>query len=299
MGETSDGSSIAAQSAQSDQTHQPRKGFWSRLLGRESSDNLSYDDRVAQVAAVAGTQALLSNVRKMHDTRVEDVMVPIADIVAVSDTATKKDIVASFRDSTYSRLPVYKDTLDNPIGLIHLKDFALEHGFGTKKAFDLAAILRPLIYAPPSMPLRALLQKMQSDRIHMALVIDEHGGVDGLATIEDLIEEIVGEIADEHDAEEDQFWVQENDGVYLAFARASLEDFEKSAGVDLLPDDLDEEVNTLGGLVFILSGRVPARGECIKDGNGHEFEVVDADARSIKRLRIRLNRGETQNEAAE
>ena len=299
MGDTSDGSSSAAQSAQSDQTHQPRKGFWNRLLGRETSDNLSYEDRVAHVAAVAGTQALLSNVRKMHDTRVEDVMVPIADIVAVPDTATLKEVVTAFRESTYSRLPVFQDTLDNPIGLVHLKDIALEHGFGTKKAFDLAALLRPLIYAPPSMPLRSLLQKMQSDRIHMALVIDEHGGVDGLATIEDLIEEIVGEIADEHDAEEDQPWMQEADGVYLAQARAPLDEFEQTAGVDLLPDDLDEEVDTLGGLVFMLSGRVPARGECIKDAHGHEFEVVDADARSIKRLRIRLNQGETLNEAAE
>lgn len=299
MGDTSDGSSRAAHSAQSDQTPQPRKGFWNRLLGRESSDNLSHEDRVAQVAAVAGTQALLSNVRKMHDTRVEDVMVPIADIVAVPDTATLKEIVTAFRESTYSRLPVYQDTLDNPIGLVHLKDIALGHGFGTKKAFDLAAIMRPLIYAPPSMPLRSLLQKMQSDRIHMALVIDEHGGVDGLATIEDLIEEIVGEIADEHDAEEDQFWMLEDDGVYLAQARAPLEEFEATAGVDLLPDDLDEDVDTLGGLVFMLSGRVPARGECIKDANGHEFEVVDADARSIKRLRVRLNQTKGLNEAAE
>ena len=299
MDDISDGSSRAAQSAQSDQTNQPRKGFWNKLLGRTLSDNLSHEDRVAHVAAVAGTQALLSNVRRMHDSRVEDIMVPIADIVAVPDTATLKEIVAAFRESTYSRLPVFQDTLDNPIGLVHLKDIALEHGFGVKKTFDLAAILRPLIYAPPSMPLRALLQKMQNDRRHMALVIDEHGGVDGLVTIEDLIEEIVGEIADEHDAEEDQLWVQENDGVYLAQSRAPLEEFEQAAGVDLLPDDLDEEVDTLGGLVFMLSGRVPARGECIKDASGHEYEVVDADARSIKRLRIRLNQGEPQTEAAE
>ncbi len=297
MSDSSDGSSSAAQSAQPTEADEPRPGFWERVFGRTPDPESSNAEAVARVAAVAGTQTLLSNVRKMHDQRVEDIAIPIADIVAVPDTASLKDIVATFRESTYSRLPVYSETLDNPIGLVHMKDVALEHGFGSKKPFDLKTILRPLIYAPPSMPLRALLQKMQNDRIHMALVIDEHGGVDGLVTIEDLIEEIVGEIADEHDAEEDQLWIQESPGVFLAQARAPLQEFEQVAGIDLLPDDLDEDVDTLGGLVFMLSGRVPARGECLKDSAGHEFEVVDADARSIKRLRVRLNG--TAQEAAE
>ncbi len=296
MTDSSDGSSSAAQSAQPNEANEPRQGFWDKIFGRTPDPEVSNAEAVARVAAVAGTQTLLSNVRKMHDKRVEDVAIPIADIVAVPDTASLSEIVETFRESTYSRLPVYSETLDNPVGLVHLKDIALEHGFGAEKVFDLQAIMRPLIYAPPSMPLRSLLQKMQSDRIHMALVIDEHGGVDGLVTIEDLIEEIVGEIADEHDAEEDQPWLMESPGVYLAQARASLEEFEQVAGVDLLPDDLDEDVDTLGGLVFMLSGRVPARGECLKDSAGHEFEVVDADARSIKRLRVRLN-GATQKAA--
>ncbi len=282
MGDTTDGSSIAAHSALSDQNE---PNFWDRIFGRKPTE-------IHEAASeVAETNALLLNVRNMHDKRVEDVSVPIADIVALPDDASLDDVVAAFKTSTFTRLPIYRETLDNPLGLLHLKDFALEHGFGKQRTFDLAAVMRPLIYVPPSMPLGALLQKMQNDRIHMALVIDEHGGVDGLVTIEDLIEEIVGEIADEHDEEETQLWIEEAPSVYLAQARAPLDEFEEAAGVDLLPDDLDEDVDTLGGLVFMLSGRVPARGECIRDGHGHEYEVVDADARSIKRLRVRLNAG--------
>ncbi len=289
MGDKSEGSSSAAQSAQPQEAIEPKQGFWNKVFGRKPASKLSNDEENAQVAAVVGTQTLLSNVRKMHDKRVDDVAIPIADIVAIADDAKLDEIVELFRQSGYSRIPVYHDTLDNPVGLVHLKDLALQHGFGSKAKFDLSTVMRPLIYAPPSMPLRSLLQKMQSDRLHMALVIDEHGGVDGLVTIEDLIEEIVGEIADEHDVEEDKLWASDGPGVYLAHARAPLDAFEEMAGVDLLPDDLDEDVDTLGGLVFMLSGRVPARGECIKDKNSNEFEVVEADARSIKRLRVRLN----------
>jgi magnesium and cobalt transporter len=138
------------------------------------------------------------------------------------------------------------------------------------------------------MPIGALLQKMQAARIHMALVIDEYGGVDGLVTIEDLIEEIVGEIDDEHDEAVGQLWTREAPGVYLAQGRVELEDFEQAIGVRLAEGELAEEVDTLGGLVFRLSGRVPARGELVEHPLGHAFEVLDADARKIKRLRVRL-----------
>lgn len=144
------------------------------------------------------------------------------------------------------------------------------------------------------MPLSVLLQKMQNDRTHMALVIDEYGGVDGLVTIEDMIEQVIGDISDEHDTAEDGHWTQEKPGVYLALSKADLEEFEAEIGIDLSEPLEDEEADTLGGLVFVLAGRVPARGEVIPHPAGVEFEVVDADPRRIKRLRVRLPGATTQ-----
>jgi magnesium and cobalt transporter len=227
------------------------------------------------------------NLRRM---RVEDVMIPKAEIVAVPVEISKDDLVEVFRDNGLSRLPVFDGTLDAPIGLVHLKDVALTHGFNGQNArYDLKTLLRPLLFAPPSMPIGVLLQKMQSDRTHMALVIDEYGGVDGLVTIEDLIEQVIGEIEDEHDLAEGTLWVKEQPGCFLAEARTPLEDFEAEAGVYLRGiDEDDEEVDTLGGLVFLIAGHVPARGEVILHPAGPEFEIVDADPRRIKRLRVRL-----------
>lgn len=179
--------------------------------------------------------------------------------------------------------------MDTPIGLVHLKDLALTYGFnGGGKQIDLHPMLRPLLFAPPSMPIGVMLQKMQTDRIHMALVIDEYGGVDGLVTLEDLIEQVLGEIEDEHDVEEDKLWSEEAPGCWLARARTPLDEFEKAVGIDLTDGLDDEEIDTLGGLVFILTGRVPARGEVVRHPAGTEFEIVDADPRRIKRLRVRL-----------
>ena len=229
----------------------------------------------------------------LHRLRVEDVMTPSAEIVAVPVDISRDDLVAVFRESGLSRLPVYEGTLDTPIGLVHLKDFALTHGFdnGTRKgaAFDLKTLLRPLLFAPPSMRIGVLLQKMQAERIHMALVIDEYGGVDGLVTLEDLVEQVVGEIEDEHDTAEGPFWRAEAPGCYIAEARAPLDEFEAETGIGLrgmVPED--DEVDTLGGLVFLLAGRVPVRGEVIEHPSGVEFEVVEADARRVKRLRVRV-----------
>lgn len=222
--------------------------------------------------------------------RVEEVMLPRAEIVAVPVTTRKEEVIEIFRESGLTRLPVYKETLDTPLGMVHLKDLALQHGFnGGGGRFSLRTMLRPLLYAPPSMPLGVLLQKMQSERMHMALVIDEYGGVDGLVTIEDLIEQVVGEIEDEHDAEEDAHWVLEAPGCYSAAARAPLDEFEAEIGQKLVSVEDEEEVDTLGGLVFMLAGRVPARGEVIHHPDGPDFEVVDADPRKIKRLRVRLS----------
>lgn len=306
MGDTTDGSQEAARSAQAevssqDDTHISFLDWALRRRGR-APVNEPRPATDLDRASAAGARQMLVNLRKMGGLRVENVAIPRADIVAVADDISLTDLMDVFRESGYSRIPVFAETLDNPMGLIHLKDVALEYGFsGDKRKFDLKPLMRPLLYAPPSMPIGALLQKMQGERRHMALVIDEYGGVDGLITMEDLVEQIVGEIADEHDvdADEDQDWTAEDDGTYRASARADLRDFEAVAGVDLLPDDLDEDVDTLGGLVFMLAGRVPIRGEVVRHPAGHEFEVLDADARRLTRVRVRLSKTGKARRAAE
>lgn len=300
MGDNSEGSSGAARGAQADEAS---IGLLDWMFGRKKPVASLQGDvgSAADISAASeGAHDMLINVRNMRDVRIEDVAVPRADITAIPDTSTLKEIVAAFRDFSFSRLPVYTETLDNPCGFIHLKDLALGYGFDAqKRAFDLGKLLRPLLFAPPSMPMGVLLQKMQSERIHMALVIDEYGGVDGLVTIEDLVEQIVGEIADEHDPDEGQLWLEEAAGVYLCDSRAELKDFERDAGVDLLSDAHDEEVDTLGGLVLMLAGRVPVRGEVVLHPQGHEFEVVEADPRLLKRVRVRLAKAVPLENAAE
>ena len=285
MGDTLDGSSNAAQRAQA--LAPPKKSFWQRLFGPAET--------TLEVAPVTTETSIMPlGLSQLQSRRIDDISVPKADIVAIPEESTLKEVVEAFASSTLTRLPVYRETLDEPLGMIHLKDLSLRHGFGKGKSFNMAEILRPLIFAPPSMPLSVLLQKMQSERTHMALVIDEYGGVDGLVTIEDLLEQIVGEIVDEHDEEEVDLWVEEAPGIYLAHARASLKDIEEVAGVDLLPDDLDEDIDTLGGIVVMLAGRVPVQGEVICDAQGNEFEVIEADPRRIKRLRVNF----AKNQAA-
>jgi magnesium and cobalt transporter len=231
--------------------------------------------------------------------QIADVAIPKGEIAAVSVDTDLPDLVATFRDSGFTRLPVFEGTLDTPLGMVHLKDVALDYGFDCDdRNFDMHALVRPLIYAPPSMPIGILLQKMQSERMHMALVIDEYGGTDGLVTIEDLIEQVIGEIEDEHDVDEDQPWTLERPGVYVALARAPLDEFEDEVGIDLSIPDSDDLADTLGGVVFLLTGRVPARGEIVKHPAGVEIEVVDADPRRIKRLRIQVPQEPPTGDAA-
>lgn len=302
MGETHDGHPATGQHASDDgdPDSPARSNFFARLFRRDSGEGEPERD-ADTLAAGTASDALLVNLRNLRLMRVDDVSVPRAEIVAVSDEASIETLVAAFQSSTLSRLPVYSDTLDQPRGLVHLKDLALKYGFGAhSEPFDLDGLLRPLLYAPPSMPIGVLLQKMQAAHIHMALVIDEYGGVDGLVTIEDLLEQIVGDIADEHDEAESQAWSREPDGAILAQARVDLDEFEAEIGVRLATPELAEEVDTLGGLVVRLAGRVPARGEVVPHPDGHEFEILDGDARKIKRLRIRLKRDdEDHTEAAE
>lgn len=296
MGDTDD-SSDAARGAPADQTQPspdiaddsptPQGGFFSRVIGALSpSDTDSDSEFTAAPVDRLGARGM-ANLRRM---RVDDVCVPKADITAVSLSTDMDELVAVFKDSGLTRLPVYDGTLDTPVGMAHLKDLALQYGFnGKPKNFDLQKLIRPLLFVPPSMGIGVLLTKMQAERRHMALVIDEYGGVDGLVTIEDLIEQVIGEIEDEHDVDEGTYWSQEKPGTYLALAKTPLEDFEAEIGHSLTDhDDVDEEeIDTLGGLVVMLSGRVPARGEVVLHPDGPEFEVIDADPRRIKRLRVR------------
>ncbi|MEM9797938.1 MAG: hemolysin family protein [Pseudomonadota bacterium] len=281
-----DGSSSAAHGAQSDiisEDDRSRPGFLSRVFG-----GLMPDGAANGAEASAQNAAAMPGLLNLRLKRLDDVLIPRAEVVAVPQDISLPDLVARFRESGMTRIPVFETTLDEPLGMIHLKDLALNHGFNgdREKPFALRPLLRPLIYAPPSMPIGVLLQKMQTQRTHMALVIDEYGGVDGLVTLEDLIEQVIGEIEDEHDQEEGKFWRQEKSGCYLALARTPLEDFEAEIGMKLTEDGDEEEIDTLGGLVFMLAGRVPARGEVICHPSGAEIEVVDADPRRIKRLRL-------------
>ena len=256
-----------------------QSGFFKRLLsgldsnkGQASQNESSLTDE---------------GISKLKTLRVEDVAIPRADIVSVSSELNSDVLIKEFRESGYSRLPVFEDTLDNPIGMVHLKDLALKYIFDDKsEAFNFVELVRPVLFVPPSMPLDVLLQKMQTERTHMALVVDEYGGVDGLATIEDLVEQLVGNISDEHDTDDDATWVEVNPGVYICQSRASLEELEKVLGVDLASDTDDDEIDTLGGLVFMMTGRVPVRGEVISHPSGYDFEVIEADPRKIKKLRV-------------
>lgn len=292
MSSNPDPSSAAARGALLDDEDSPaqRPGFFARIFGADALGPDPERDPSNGTAPPPHTLGpRLPGILNLRQMRVEDVAIPRAEITSVASDTDLPDLVQVFRDSGLTRLPVYDGTLDEPIGLVHLKDIALQHGFnGGGKDFILSESLRPVLYVPPSMPIGVLLTKMQADRIHMALVIDEYGGVDGLLTIEDLIEQVIGEIEDEHDIEEAQPWVREEDGAFLALARAPLDEFESEIGVDLVDEEEEEEVDSLGGLVFLLTGRVPARGEVVPHPSGVEFEVIDADPRRIKRLRVRL-----------
>lgn len=264
-----------------------------RLLGRilKSLVPLAPDDDSGPDSMMeAATSAEAPSILNLRRKTVDDVALTRADIVAVPVTVGLQELVEVFRDHGYSRLPVHRGNLDEPLGLIHLKDLALKHGFAPKSAprFALRPLLRPLLYVPGSMPIGALLQQMQQKRIHMALLIDEYGGVDGLVTIEDLIEQVIGQIDDEHDESDEDLWVQEGPGQWLVLARAPIERVEAEVGLKLTGGVYEEEIDTLGGLIFMLAGRVPCAGEVIADESGAEFEIVEAGPRRIKRVRLRI-----------
>ena len=228
---------------------------------------------------------MLMNILNLSELQVDDVMVPRADIIAVEEGSCLDDILSVIRKELHSRTPVYRETLDDVVGMVHVKDLLVRASNG--RAFNLERVMRRTLFVPPSMPARELLLKMRKSRIHMAIVVDEYGGTDGLVTIEDLVEEIVGEIEDEHDTAEAPLLVEGPDNTLEADARAPIEQLEEILGQALLEPDREEDVDTLGGLVVALVGRVPGVGERAQHPSGTEFEVLDADARRIKRLRIR------------
>ncbi|MBS0469964.1 MAG: HlyC/CorC family transporter [Proteobacteria bacterium] len=239
----------------------------------------------------APERQMMTNLLRFGELRVSDVMIPRAEIVAVEESTSLPEFVALFRDMQHSRLPIYHETLDDPLGFVHIKDvigFAETQTDGSFRWKDgsIAQFKRDILFAPPSMPLLDLLLKMQTAHIHLALVIDEYGGTDGLVSIEDIIEMIVGDIADEHDEDLQQIR-KIDDGLYVADARVELEDFRNQTGIALAPEDADQEVDSLGGLVVSLLGRVPQRGEIVTHPSGYEFEVLEADPRRVKRLKIR------------
>jgi CBS domain containing-hemolysin-like protein len=264
---------------------------------------------------------MLKNILSLRETRIERVMVPRADIVAVQQDISLGELVKIFESATHSRLVVYNDTLDDPSGMIHIRDlvaFMAAHATvetsGDREPTDAQAenapepseldlvnidlamplvaakIIRETLYAPPSMPALDLLAKMQATRIHLALVIDEYGGTDGLVSIEDLVELIVGDIADEHDEEEGQTVIRQADGSFIANGRASLEDVRSAIGEQFDVGEDAEEVDTIGGYLVTKAGHVPVRGELVPGPGPFEAEVLDADPRRVKRVRIYLRK---------
>jgi CBS domain containing-hemolysin-like protein len=243
-----------------------------------------------QVQANGGVD-IVDQAEVFKTLRVQDVMTPRADVMAIDISTAFDEVVRRFVEVEHSRMPVYRDSLDDPVGVINIKDvfklLATEGGAPAASDPVLHRLRREVLYVPASMRAADLLVRMQSSRIHMALVIDEFGGTDGLVTLEDLVEAVVGDIADEYDEAEPANITERPGGVFEADARASLEELEAALGEPMAPEDLEEEIDTVGGLVATLAGRVPQRGEVISHPLGFEFEVTDADPRRIKRVRIR------------
>ncbi|MFA5121175.1 hemolysin family protein [Zavarzinia sp.] len=253
---------------------------------RESLEDIieEHEDAADDDGPDQGEREMIRNLLEFGEMTVDDVMVPRADIHSVPETIGLDKLIELFLDSAHSRLVVYRDSLDDVIGMVHVRDVL--RFWNSREKFSVAAILRPVLFVPPSLSLRDVLERIQAERSHLAIVVDEYGGTDGLVTMEDLVEEIVGDIEDEHDIHEEPMFSIGPDGVLDADGRAPLDEVEAALGLHFVPDDLEEEVDTVGGLVVSLAGRVPEAGERIGLSPGLEFEVVDADPRLIRRLRI-------------
>jgi len=284
-------------------------------------------DALAETASDAGAfspgeRAMLNNILRLREVRVEDVMVPRADIEAVEITTTLGDLLGLFEQSGHSRMPVYSETLDDPRGMVHIRDVLahitkvarVKKGRTRAKTpaatlLDLAQVdlartigelnlIRPVLFVPPSMLASDLMGRMQTTRTQMALVIDEYGGTDGLASLEDIVEMVVGDIEDEHDDDEPMI-TQTGEGVFIVDGKAEIDEVAKMIGEDFTAGEHGEYVDTIGGMIFNTLGRVPARGEVVQAIPGFEFHVLDADPRRVKRVRIvQIQKGERRRRAA-
>jgi magnesium and cobalt transporter len=230
-------------------------------------------------------RALIANVLRLRGTTADDVMIPRADIVAMPIDLSLEQALDLIRREGHSRMPVFREQLDDVAGMVHIKDVVAY--IGRADQFRLEAILRAPLMVAPQIPVLDLLLQMRMNRMHLALVVDEYGGIDGLLTIEDLVETITGDIADEHDEPDLPMVTVRTDGTLDIDARMPIEDFEARLGIALTEDEREADIDTVGGLVFTLAGRVPARGEVISHGSGMEFRVLDADARRIRRVRVK------------
>jgi CBS domain containing-hemolysin-like protein len=275
----------------------PKRGGFQALLNLLRRGPAALDP-TAPEPPTAATGELVSHARAFQDLRIGDVMKPRADIVAVDRSVPFNELVARFVEAEHSRMPVYRENLDDPVGVVHVKDVFKLLARKTRKPRPHDQVLsgrhnlvRPVLYVPASMRASELLGQMRARRTHMALVIDEFGGTDGLVTLEDLLEMLVGDIDDEHDEAEGQNGaaiVADGDG-WVVDGRTPLEELEAAigGGVDLAPPDLDEEIDTVAGLVNALAGRVPQRREAIDHPGGFMIEVLSADPRRVKRVRVR------------
>ena len=289
-------------------------GLRSLSFRRELQETLESD---SEGAFSEEERTMLNNILRLRDIRVEDIMVPRADVEAIEIGESLGELIVMFRESGHSRMPVFRETLDDPVGMVHIKDLIgemagqarddqreedaaedldLRHFNASAKIGD-TDLIRDVLFVPPSMPVATLLPMMQSSRTQMALVIDEHGGTDGLVSIEDAVETIVGEIEDEHDVAEPEI-IAEGNGVFVADASADLDDVTAAIGQDIAGGNGHDEVETIGGIVFTQLGRVPIKGEKIVLPEGHEVEILNADQRRIRRVRIRLRAAPAGDEVA-
>jgi CBS domain containing-hemolysin-like protein len=283
--------------------------LWKRLLsllrGGRGDESLreSIEELLEEHADDSATpeetaeRALLRNVLEVGELRVGEIRVPRTDIIAVPLEIEFEKLVKTLVDAEHSRLPIYRGNLDDVIGMIHVKD-VLPYLSGARSGFSLEKVMRKLLVVPPSKPVLELLREMRDTRVHMAIVVDEYGGLDGLVTIEDLVEQIVGEIDDEHDVAAGGMLIQRADGVLEALGRCPIEDLEKKLGRTLLDPDGESDVDTVGGLIVSHIGRVPLRGEQIDHPVGLVFEVLEADPRRVKRVRIRQQAPKPSADAA-
>lgn len=241
----------------------------------QAEDHLEPEERV-----------MLHNVLSFGETKVSEIMVPRTDISAVPADITLSELKAHILEQQHTRIPVYDNTLDKLLGFIHVKD--LLPMIGGEIAFDIQAVIREVLFVPPSMRIIDLLVKMRHAGSHLAIVVDEYGGTDGLVTMEDLFEEIVGDIQDEHDEDEEQEdkITKTSEGIFEVNARIRIEKLEKELGLNLVTEEDDNEFDTLGGLIFFQLGRVPVRGEAVQHISGINFDIIEADPRRIKKVRI-------------